>query len=291
MDFSSFVLEEQRVQSTHKSSPASHSRSLLPPRSRRRTQTYRRHGGTAESRSDAGSAEKPLSGDGHCPQKGRPVAPRHLRAERRETLPPAARPHAAAGLLSGGRGPLRAPPPPPQPQRCPAGSPPSATPLIEKAPKVPVPPAPRLCAAAAAPDRDSGAGQRLRRTRRAPRTHRRHRLLRPPAPQQQQHQAAGSQAAAPPPRLHPARSGAPGLALRRGHSPAGQLGSLQAAPAGRPDASARPSAAVARFSRLKSSRDYLPHQYSSAPWAGGRAAAGGGCARVVCGAGRAAAPL
>lgn len=112
MDFSSFVLEEQRVQSTHKSSPASHSRSLLPPRSRRRTQTYRRHGGTAESRSDAGSAEKPLSGDGHCPQKGRPGAPRHLRAERRETLPPAARPHAAAGLLSGGRGPLRAPPPP-----------------------------------------------------------------------------------------------------------------------------------------------------------------------------------
>lgn len=91
---------------------------------------------------------------------------------------------------------------------------------------------------------------------RAPRTHRRRRLLlRPPAPQQQ-HQAAGGQAAAPPPQLHRARSGAPGPALRRGHSPAGQRGSLQAAPTGRPDASARPSAALARFSRLKSSRDY-----------------------------------
>lgn len=48
------------------------------------------------------------------------------------------------------------------------------------------------------------------------------------------------------------------MALRRGHSPAGQRDSLQAAPAGRPDASARPSAALARFSRLKCSRDYLP---------------------------------
>lgn len=66
----------------------------------------------------------------------------------------------------------------------------------------------------------------LRRTRRAPRTHRRRRLLRPPAPQQQ-HQAAGGQAAAPPPQLHPARSGAPGPALRRGHSPAGQRGSCR----------------------------------------------------------------
>lgn len=142
MDFSSFVLEEQRVQSTHKSSPASHSRSLLPPRSRRRTQTYRRHGGTAESRSDAGSAEKPLSGDGHCPQKGRPGAPRHLRAERRETLPPAARPHAAAGLLSGGRGPLRAPPPPPSAAALPTGEPTLGHPAYRKGSKGARPPRP-----------------------------------------------------------------------------------------------------------------------------------------------------
>lgn len=73
--------------------------------------------------------------------------------------------------------------------------------------------------------------QHPRRTGRAPRTHRRRHLLRPPAPQQQ-HQAAGSQVQAAPPRLHAARSGAPGPALRRGHSPARQRGSLrQLAPA------------------------------------------------------------
>lgn len=39
--------------------------------------------------------------------------------------------------------------------------------------------------------------------------------------------------------------------------PGGAARLLQASPAGRPDASARPSAALARFSRLKSSRDYF----------------------------------
>lgn len=65
------------------------------------------------------------------------------------------------------------------------------------------------------------------------------------------------------------------MALRRGHSPAGQRDSLQAAPAGRPDASAsaRPSAALARFSRLKCSRDYLPRSiHPHRGRAGGRAA-------------------
>lgn len=63
---------------------------------------------------------------------------------------------------------------------------------------------------------------------RAPRTHRRRRLPRPPAAQQQQHHAAHGRAAAPPPPLHPpTRSGAPGAALRRGHTRRGS-----AAPAG-----------------------------------------------------------
>lgn len=58
-DFSSFVLEEQRVQSTHKARPGfSQSRSLLPPRSRRRSQTCQRHRGTARSSPDAASSEE-----------------------------------------------------------------------------------------------------------------------------------------------------------------------------------------------------------------------------------------
>lgn len=84
---------------------------------------------------------------------------------------------------------------------------------------------------------------------RAPRTHRRRRLPRPPAAQQQQqqqqHHAAHGRAAAPPPPLHPpTRSGAPGAALRRGHTRRGS-----AAPAGvsrRPPRRQRPPLCRAR---------------------------------------------
>lgn len=137
------------------------------------------------------------------------------------------------------------------------GIPPSATPIPKGLQSSPQGSTPR--------PRSAGTGH-PRRARRAPRTHRRRRLLRPPAPQQQQ-QAAGGQAAAPAPRLHRGPSGAPGPALRRGHNPAGQRGSLQAAHPGRPDATARPSAALARFSRLKSSRDYsIPPLRGRAVW-------------------------
>lgn len=205
-----------------RASPTSHS---LPPRSHRRTQTCERFAGPT-----ARGPVRPGSTAGLCAGKGGPGAQTPAGSQRD---PPVARPHrrpppaqGAAGFLSGG---VR--PQPHQPRR---GS--------ETSPK--------------APHRGRARqGPRRPRTRREPRTHRRRRLLRPPAPQQQ-HQAAGDQAAALPPRLHPARSGAPGPALRHGHSPAGQRGSLQAAPTGCPDASVRPSAALARFSRPKSSRDY-----------------------------------
>lgn len=171
-----------------RASLASHS---LPPQSRRRPETCRRPARSGPVR--RGSTA------GLCPARAA-REPQHPRAAG-ETLPRPSltdpRPEPPA-LLSGPRH-LQ----PPQPQRG-SNTPPKA-PHRGRARQ-----GPRL----------------LRRTRRAPRTHRRRRLLRPPAPQQQ-HQAAGGQAAAPPPQLHPARSGAPGPALRRGHSPAGQRGSCR----------------------------------------------------------------
>lgn len=229
-NLSSFVLEEQRVQSPTLSSPglspASHS---LPPRSRGRTQPCGRPTGSGPVRRGSTAGLYPARAAREPQHQPDPPA-----AQPRRRPPPAQR---AAGLLSGGSH--------LQPPRSQRGS---------KTPRK----APHRGRARQGP-------RHPRRARRAPRTHRRRRLLRPPAPQQQ-HQAAGGQAAAPAPRLHRGRSGAPGPALRRGHSPA-RAARLPAGSSPRPPRRHRPP--LCRTRPLLPAQVLPGLQYSSAPGAGG----------------------